>query len=238
MKTPYSNFAKYYDAMVGITSSKANFLRKIIHEHCKGAETLAELGCGTGTLLAQFEKEFKTYGVDSSHEMLTIAASKLTQSKLIHQDIRNFELPDKVSIIMCVFDTINHLTDLADWEKLFQNVSHHLQPNGVFIFDINTQEMLEKKSKSGSWAKKIDDDFVLMGLSKSDKIYNWNIDIFQRINGENYEHITDCIPEVSFTVAQIKDRLAKCFTLVSIKNELGEPWSSETERPYFVCLVK
>lgn len=44
-----------------------------------------------------------------------------------------------VDLFTCTFDTVNHLENGRRVQKLFNRVSLFLDPNGLFIFDMNTR---------------------------------------------------------------------------------------------------
>lgn len=56
----------------------------------------------------------------------------------------NFELDKKFDVILCIFDSINHLVDFEQWELTFDSVKAHLNDDGVFIVDINTVYKMER----------------------------------------------------------------------------------------------
>ena len=75
--------------------------------HSIDGKTVLDLGCGTGVLIPHIVENNGFYiGVDSSQNMLDVIKkqySSLVESnkiKLFSQDIRNFETPDKIDIVV------------------------------------------------------------------------------------------------------------------------------------------
>lgn len=79
-------------------------------------------------------------GVDNSVEMLQIAREKTSQDFLyLLQDMREFELYGTVKAVISVCDSVNYITKKEELRKVFQLVNNYLDPEGVFIFDFNTE---------------------------------------------------------------------------------------------------
>jgi len=53
-------------------------------------------------------------------------------------DISDFDLGERFDVVICVFDTLNHLPRFELWEALFACTRAHLRAGGLFIFDVNT----------------------------------------------------------------------------------------------------
>src|SRR6266702_7756303 len=113
-------------------------VRSCITRFHPAAGSLLELGCGTGAMLAGLAPAFEVTGVDRSPEMLAIAARTAPGARLILDDMTEFSLGARFDVVICVFDTLNHLPRLADWRAMFDRVHEHLADGGLFVFDVNT----------------------------------------------------------------------------------------------------
>jgi 2-polyprenyl-3-methyl-5-hydroxy-6-metoxy-1,4-benzoquinol methylase len=99
--------------------------------------TALDLACGTGVLCEiLYNSGMQVWGMDFSAGMIEIARQG---SGAIHYDVadmitycpqRQFEL------VTCTGDAVNHISDLADVERIFQNVYAYTASGGYFIFDI------------------------------------------------------------------------------------------------------
>lgn len=82
-------------------------------------------------------------GIDASEEMLEIAQEKKEKSgyEILYllQDMREFELYGTVRAIISVCDSINYITEPGDLRQVFHWADNYLDPDGVFIFDFNTE---------------------------------------------------------------------------------------------------
>jgi len=117
---------------------------QIVSEFARGRTTrILDVGCGTGrhaALLAQ--KNFQVTGVDRSEEMLVRGKQRSEelnlQSKLTfhHGDARNFELGSSFDIALMMFNVLGYMVTNDDLMATLRNVRHHLNEDGLFIFDI------------------------------------------------------------------------------------------------------
>ena len=128
----YAEFAKFYDQVMGDRSPLIERVRGYVERYLPAAESLLELGCGTGAVLAGLAPGLRTTGVDRSPEMLATAARKVATASLVEADITTFSLGTRFDVVICVFDTLNHLPAFDDWLAMFGQVgvhlTEHLQP--------------------------------------------------------------------------------------------------------------
>ena len=105
-------------------------------------ELLLDLACGTGRMTLQLAaRGYDMIGVDGSADMLGEA---LLQNDgrynilWLQQDMRSFELYGTVGAVTCCLDSINYLLSEADVERCLACVHNYLDPDGLFLFDVNT----------------------------------------------------------------------------------------------------
>ena len=141
----YGKFAQVYDLFMDNIDyeSWAEYIEK--HLKAQGIEDglVLELGCGTGTmtgLLAQ--KGYDMIGVDNSEEMLAEAMKKIMETGqdilYLLQDMQEFELYGTVRAVVSVCDSLNYITDREELLQVFRLVNNYLDPQGIFLFDMNT----------------------------------------------------------------------------------------------------
>jgi SAM-dependent methyltransferase len=86
---------------------------------------------------------WNVWGVDASEGMLGVARGKRypTRSSVqfLRGDMRDFRLPEKVDLVTCMFDSINHLPASKDVLATFRAVYRSLHEGGFFIFDVNNE---------------------------------------------------------------------------------------------------
>ena len=139
----YENFARVYDELMDNVPYEewAQFILNLLQDRKITEGLVLELGCGTGKLMTLLGKAgFDMIGVDNSVEMLQIAREKTSQDFLyLLQDMREFELYGTVKAVISVCDSVNYITKKEELRKVFQLVNNYLDPEGVFIFDFNTE---------------------------------------------------------------------------------------------------
>ncbi len=147
----YSALAGGYDLLNSETDygAWADFIAEIFKRYSKGVESVLDLGCGTGAMtFALHERGFDMTGVDLSIDMLSVARDTCYDREIddilwLLQDMRSFELYGTVNAVVCCLDGINHLTGKGDIEKCFGTVHNYLDPEGLFVFDVNTPYKFE-----------------------------------------------------------------------------------------------
>lgn len=108
----------------------------------KRPELVLDLACGTGSMtLALAAKGYDMIGIDGSADMLSEAynrAENNAQTLFLQQDMRAFELYGTVGAVTCCLDSINYLLSEEDLLRCFSCVHNYLDPDGIFLFDVNT----------------------------------------------------------------------------------------------------
>ena len=105
-------------------------------------ELVLDLACGTGTMTrALAARGYDMIGVDGSADMLSEAYSLGNgEGKILYlcQDMREFELYGTVGAVVSCLDSINYLLSEDDLRKTFAGVHNYLDPDGLFLFDVNS----------------------------------------------------------------------------------------------------
>jgi SAM-dependent methyltransferase len=233
----YDVFAPFYDAVQGDRADHAAYLRSLIEKHHPDATTLLELACGTGSVLKQLEPFYEVAGVDLSEAMLAVAADKVPSARLVHQDMTRLELGETFDVVLCAFDSINHLLRFEEWQELFRRARAHLNERGIFVFDINTEWQLEVFRRQQPWAHWFgDDNLLLMDVTdRGDGISVWSIRVFEHVGDSAYRLHAEDILETSFPADRIKAGLLEQFRRVSVYDAGRSRPSPRSGRLHFVC---
>ena len=142
----YTSFAEVYDTFMDNVPYEewVEYLAELLQEYDIEDGLVLDLGCGTGSLTEILAtKGYDMIGADGSAEMLEIAMEKKAQSGhdilYLLQDMREFELYGTVRAVVSVCDCVNYITDEKELEQVFRLVNNYLDPEGIFIFDFNTE---------------------------------------------------------------------------------------------------
>ena len=100
-------------------------------------ETSLDLACGTGILCEILHKSgIRAAGMDFSAGMIEIARANGPEIRYDVADMVTFRPEAQFDLVTCTGDAINHIPDLDDVERIFQNVYAYTAAGGYFIFDI------------------------------------------------------------------------------------------------------
>jgi SAM-dependent methyltransferase len=144
----YEAIARVYDKLNAEIDygSWADFIEKCFERYLEAKPSLVlDLACGTGRMTrALASRGYDMIGVDGSSDMLSRAMEEYREGILyLLQDMREFELYGTVGAVVCCLDSINYLLDTKDLEKTFACVHNYLDPNGLFVFDVNSPYKFE-----------------------------------------------------------------------------------------------
>jgi SAM-dependent methyltransferase len=233
--TDYAGFARFYDRIMGDRAEETDRIRRYISTYRPGAQTLLELGCGTGALLTSLAADLSVTGIDRSAEMLSVAARTVPGARLIQADMTAFTLAARFDVVMCMFDTLNHVTTVDGWLRLFRCAHEHLSDGGLFIFDVNTTDRLRGLAGAPPYLDEFDGNVVLMTVrSARDGLVLWETRIFDHQKDDFYRLHHERIYELGVPLGQIRDALAGRFELLAQESLDGSPVSDSSDRVFFV----
>ena len=143
----FQAYAEYYDLLYRDKDyqKEAQFIQKLTETHAPFAQTILELGSGTGRHAEYLAQQgYSVVGVERSEEMLSHCRqrqatqdSTLAQRlKFLQGDLRDIRLEQSFDCILSLFHVISYQISNADLIAAFKTVNLHLKPGGVFIFDI------------------------------------------------------------------------------------------------------
>src|SRR5271170_5277012 len=112
----YDRFAPFYDAVLPDPLANGARVLDAIERFMPEASSLLELGCGTGLVLAHLDPVTALTGLDRSSGMLEVAARRVPRARLVRGDMASFDLGTRFDVVICVFDTLNHLATFDGWK--------------------------------------------------------------------------------------------------------------------------
>jgi len=152
METPYDVLAPIYDGINAELdyAAWADFIEAQFSRYAKNKpELVLDLAAGTGSMTLELARRgYDMTAVDLSADMLSEAADRIAEAGLegvllLRQDMTSFELYGTVDAVVCCLDSVNHLTRKGDLAKCFSLVHNYLNPDGLFLFDVNTPYKFE-----------------------------------------------------------------------------------------------
>jgi len=134
----FNGMAMYYDAIYADKDygSEVSFIEDAFRQHGSNPRHILELGCGTGNYTrALLKRGYDVTAVDVSIHMLDVARSKCN-CRLIREDITKISLGDRFDGCIAMFAVMGYLTEDEDVVRALRKVREHLNPGGLFIFDV------------------------------------------------------------------------------------------------------
>ena len=233
----YDVFAPFYDAVQGDRADHAAYIRSLIERHHPQARTLLEVACGTGSVLKQLEPFYEVSGVDRSDAMLDVARRKLPGVRLIPGDMTEVELGETFDVVLCAFDSINHLLRFEEWEAAFDRARAHLDDGGIYVFDVNTEGQLERFAAQPPLSQWFGgENVMIMDVARTaDGLYRWMVRIFEARGGDEYRLHAEDVLEAAFPADRIEASLLERFSQVTVDDASRPEPSAESARLHFVC---
>jgi SAM-dependent methyltransferase len=237
--TDYAAFSRFYDRIVGDRSEEIGRVLGYIEKYRPSATSLLELGCGTGALLEGLAGTLEVTGLDRSPEMLAIAADRLPSARLVRADMTAFSLAARYDVVICMFDTLNHVPSFPAWQSLFERVDEHLAEDGLFIFDVNTAGRLRGLRGAPCFLEEFDGNIVMMtvepahGEPDEGWLSLWRTQIFERQDSGLFRLHDEQILELGVPLTRIRSALGARFELLTEESLDGSPVSDESDRVYF-----
>ena len=233
--TAYQEFAPFYDAVNGEPAERSRQILDYIARYRPASTSVLELGCGTGAVLAGLGSGLALTGLDLSPEMLAYAKRRCPSARLYEADMTTFVQPEQFDVVLCVFDTLNHVTTLEGWLATFERVHAHLVAGGLFIFDVNTLGRLRHLGDSTPWVHHFDQHTLIMNVEFDGHcLAQWDIRIFEQLHERHFVLHHERITELGVPLERVKNALASNFELLVETDPAGETPSDESSRANFV----
>ena len=194
----------------------ADYIEKQFARRGIPGKTVLDLACGTGSLTWELARRgYEMIGVDRSPEMLAQAAEKEEDVPIpplfLCQPMEKLDLYGTIDACVCCLDSVNYVTDSAKLERAFQRVHLFLMPGGLFLFDVNTPEKLERMGGQVFLDEKEDVYCVWRAeYSRRSRICSYYMDIF-RLDGQTgqWDRDMELHRERAYTVQELTGALKK-----------------------------
>ena len=256
MNSSYDAIASVYDSINADIdySSWADFIEECFKRYMSEKPSLVlDLACGTGRMTFELHKRgYDMIGADASESMLNEAYDRAYDNEIsdilfIKQDMRDFELYGTVGAICSCLDSINYLTDDGDLEKCFASVHNYLDPDGLFIFDVNTPYKFENVYGNNHY---IFEDIDSIGTptycgwqneyDRESGLCSFYLSVFSKNEDGLYERNDEEQLERCYTKEQLSSSLEKCgFEVIGFYSDFNfsDP-EDRCERWYIVAKAK
>jgi len=153
----FTLIAAHYDELMSGVPYRywVDYVQRILDRMHYEPSTVLDVACGTGNVSEIFaSRGFRVVGVDISPQMIEVARAKKSGVEYYVQDAAELDLRccsdgpgrsdrgddsrRRFDLAVCLFDSLNYITDPDRAAGAISRVGEHLVPGGVFIFDVNT----------------------------------------------------------------------------------------------------
>lgn len=218
----YTSFAAVYDTFMDNVpyDEWGEYLRGLLVENGIEGGLVLDLGCGTGTMTEYLANlGYDMIGVDNSEDMLDIAMEKKEKSGhdilYLCQDMREFELYGTVRSIISICDSVNYITEPEELQQVFCLADNYLDPDGVFIFDFNTEYKYRKVLGNCTIAESRDECSFIWDnyYYEEERINEYELSLFVRDeelsqNGQDiYQRYQETHFQRGYTLGEMKELL-------------------------------
>ena len=240
----YSIFADFYDELTYDVDYKKRtaYLMKLFKKFGKSPKLLLDVACGTGGFSNEFAKlGVEVIGTDISEEMLNIARENSLDMGLdvlyLCQAAEELDLYGTVDGAVCCLDSLNHITDYKKLCKALEKVSLFLEPDCLFIFDVNTEYkhreilgdnvfVMDREQVYCVWAN---------AYNEKKKTVDIMLDFFVK-EGEAYSRFSEEFSERAYTNEELSAALKKAgLQIIEIFDDMTEkPLNDKSQRAIYV----
>ena len=255
----YGAIARVYDKLNAEIdyAAWADFVEKCFDRYLpQRPELVLDLACGTGSMTLELARRgYDMIGVDGSADMLACAADRATGIPgllFLQQDMRSFELYGTVGAVTCCLDSLNYLLSPEDLDRCFASVHNYLDPDGLFLFDMNTPHKFRTVYANNAYV--LEDELVWdAGTDEEERaaifcgwqnhfdpetnLCDFDLSLFEEMPDGSYRRSDEHQCERCYSMDEIRDALTRAgLELLGVWADWSfSPASETTERWYFAA---
>lgn len=98
--------------------------------------------------------------------------------------MEELDLYGTIQAVLCCLDSVNYVTDPSVLREAFRRVSLFLEPDGVFVFDVNTKRKFDRMNGQ-CYVRDAEDVYCAWQVEFDGALCTYDFDIFERIGEEN-----------------------------------------------------
>lgn len=144
----YQTLSRYYDEIFPADEKEMAFVNSLL----EGRKCLLDIGCGTGNKTVALAKGRESTAAFDLDEGMIETARQRPEAKhinfLAHNmlDLERIFAPDSFDAVVCLGNTLAHLTETGQLAGLLRQVRSVLLPGGIFVAQLlNYSRIIEQK---------------------------------------------------------------------------------------------
>ena len=243
----YQLFSRFYDNLTFNVDyvKRADYLQSVLSLCGHPWGLTLDLACGTGSLTLELKRRgVDIFGIDGSYDMLSQAMDKAYDEGFeilfLCQQMEKLDLYGTIDTCICTLDSLNHITDKAKLQTVFDRVALFMNPDGYFVFDVNTVYKHRQILGNNTFVYDTDSVYCVWQNSlKENNIVSIDLDLFER-EAEAYHRYSEHFKERAYEIDELKEMLRKSgFEAVHVYDDMTtEPLKDNSDRAVFVARIK
>lgn len=251
-KSAYTSLAPVYDKLNADIdySAWADYIERqfALFQKDKTVSVL-DLACGTGAMTVELaHRGYDMTGIDLSEDMLAVARTKCDGERfrhsvlLVRQNMTELELYGTVNAVVCCLDSLNYLTKTDELARTFAHVHNYLDPDGLFIFDMNAPAKFENIYADNAYV--LEDEGILCAwqndYNPKSKLCNFYLSIFCETENGLWQRFDEVQRERCYSLRTVRKLLLEAgFEICAEASDLdGSAIDADTERFYITARAK
>lgn len=243
----YQVFSQYYDNLTFNVDYKkrADYIQSVLSLCGHPWGLTLDLACGTGSLTLELKRRgVDIYGIDGSYDMLGKAMDKACEEGLevlfLCQQMENLNLYGTIDTCVCTLDSLNHITDPAKLQRVFDRVALFMNADGTFVFDVNTVYKHRHILADNTFVYDTDSVYCVWQNSlRENNIVSIQLDLFER-EGTVYHRQSERFKERAYEIDTLRAMLEQAgFAVEAVYHDMTtEPLREDSDRAVFVARIR
>ncbi|MBF2357040.1 class I SAM-dependent methyltransferase [Listeria welshimeri] len=239
----YEYFPGFYDGLMDseLYDEWIEFSAEFIDDSPK---KVLDLACGTAEFALRLSfLGHQVTGVDLSKEMVAVAKEKVAAAEInlpiLEQDMSKLALNQSFDVVTCFCDSLNYLETEQALEETIQAVSTHLEPNGLFLFDVHSVFKIDQGFKDYTYGDSDEEISTIWNSFPGEFPHSVEHELTFYILGENdtYNRVDELHKERTYPITTYENLLKKYnFTKIEVYADFDfEKPTNTSERIFFVA---
>lgn len=135
----YGKAAEFYDLLYSEQKdypAEARFIASLIRGACPSAESVLDVGCGTGAhARSLLDLGFDIDGIDLKPGLVEVARRKCPGRSFEVADMTHFRLARRYDAVTCLFSAIGYVVTESALHSAVRTMREHMNPAGVLLVD-------------------------------------------------------------------------------------------------------